>query len=472
MKIIWAKIKKALGILLDLIEKFGEITEKHKGIYLTRALLRATVLYFVFLASYSIICGELPDLDDFYENGGRMFTAFRSIFVFLIYFSLVRTFRVFDTRARRHFCAIKREDTSFSARAKDVLASPEFWIETLLFFAFTYLPIPANASLSKEIILAIFYKNPIPASSELIYVSTIYPSLYFVIGFLANFSARKYWTDNTSHVLETNDIEFNEEFIEVKSAHRLTVTGIGGSMTRERFWFERKKKRFIDRFPVFVQDYWGMLKWLVTTLVVYYLGLMIVPMMLLAVTSIIALLITKYLPQLLVVLAILLILIPSLVYSRKFRKRRKFIKALKKLCKEEKFELSPIRKSYNFKTDEGESFTVKANGKTYACKLIASKKKLSNTTFYEDGTYVTRGSVKPFFRLEVARLDTYVNYTFESEHPKVIILNPTPKRIFVSHGGVTHELDVGDSVCGYKLYTGSSFLNALERDCIERKANT
>ena len=75
-------------------------------------------------------------------------------------------------------------------------------------------------------------------------------------------------------------------------------------------------------------------------------------------------------------------------------------------------------------------------------------------------------------RLEAARIDTYINYSFESENQKVLILNPAPWRIHVYHGGVSRELDVADSVCGYKIFSGSSFLNALERDCIERKANT
>ena len=102
MKKFILETKKALAHVTRAICKFNDLTEKYWAIYIARAAIRAAVLYSVFLFSYRLVCGNIPDYDDYYMNSGRYIAGFRALFVFLIYFTVTRTFRVFDTRARRH----------------------------------------------------------------------------------------------------------------------------------------------------------------------------------------------------------------------------------------------------------------------------------------------------------------------------------------------------------------------------------
>ena len=74
----------------------------------------------------------------------------------LTYFTVSRTFRVFDTRARRHSGAKRR------------LPSIEYIIDALVFCVFTYLPIATNSLLQKEILYAIYYLAPVSEAQALV----------------------------------------------------------------------------------------------------------------------------------------------------------------------------------------------------------------------------------------------------------------------------------------------------------------
>lgn len=107
------------------------------------------------------------------------------------------------------------------------------------------------------------------------------------------------------------------------------------------------------------------------------------------------------------------------------------------------------------------------NGKRYACKLIGALKRGSPMIFFQDGTCVIstlihiRG-IRLFYRA------TQFEYGFASEDQKILIINPVPKKLYRAENGKTTELDNGDVVDGYKVYTASGFIGALERGSIDR----
>ncbi len=61
---------------------------------------------------------------------------------------------------------------------------------------------------------------------------------------------------------------------------------------------------------------------------------------------------------------------------------------------------------------------------------------------------------------------TQFSYAFEGEGKKILIISPTPYKMFVTGGGTNHALDIGDRVGEYMIYTGTSFINAIQRDSI------
>lgn len=194
---------------------------------------------------------------------------------------------------------------------------------------------------------------------------------------------------------------------------------------------------------------------------------------------------------------VLIIILPFAVRSLKaLHKRRKFLKSLEKLCKERKFRLSRIKHPYRslFSLFEGESFTVSNGKKSYACKLIAAKKR-SRPLYIMNGGKGTFLIKIRFLRMVLFSYTKSFNFGFESNHKKILIINPIPQRILFPRADFTddtdelseisvrtktrlkvsvnsnldsRELDNGDIIDGYEIYAGKAFLNALERDCIDK----
>jgi hypothetical protein len=165
-------------------------------------------------------------------------------------------------------------------------------------------------------------------------------------------------------------------------------------------------------------------------------------------------------------IAAIIILIPFVKAFNRFNQRRKFVKKLKKLCKENKFKLGRIRSPYKFISDD--SFTVTANGKTFECKTIGARKAKTPIVLDADGSLI-------FIRAFVFAGIRWWHYTeefaygFESIYKKIIIINPNAKFVYKDRDGEYAELDNGDTVGDYTVHTAGSFLNGLNRDCLDRK---
>jgi hypothetical protein len=164
------------------------------------------------------------------------------------------------------------------------------------------------------------------------------------------------------------------------------------------------------------------------------------------------------------------ILVP-LIYRpiRALLKRREFLIKLDAVCRRQGIALSDIDLPYRsiFSTTETESFTVTVGGKRYACKLIGALKRGSPMGIFQNGDGAIATHVR-FARITLFSRVTQFEFGFHSDDQKILIINPVPKKLYRTENGKTTELDNGDVVDGYKVYTASGFIGALERGSIDR----
>jgi len=196
-----------------------------------------------------------------------------------------------------------------------------------------------------------------------------------------------------------------------------------------------------------------------------------------------------------VLFIILLLLLLSKNYIRALFKRWRFVRNLKKTCREYGFELFDTKNIYRscFFESRKHSFGVIANGKTYHCRIVAGVRRATEVYLRHDGMgerhfcvrlYMPAGSaIGMHVRMSVNSYKPYIelfrhvrefDYTFETDESvhKVLILNPVPRRTYLKTGNnvsqVEREMDNGMRVGSYNCYGGTAFLNALIRDCVEK----
>ena len=175
-----------------------------------------------------------------------------------------------------------------------------------------------------------------------------------------------------------------------------------------------------------------------------------------------------FLSKLWIVVAVLLLI--KLVfylarYARAVGKRKAFVTKLAALCDSKKVILEQIGGAFpleNRRKNEAD-FSVVHRGTRYECKFVYSLRKYDTMILTNNG----EGSIIYDYRLgqvHLFRRMTFFRYDFESNSPKILIILPTSKRVIHSESG--RDLDVGDRVGEYTVYTATAFLNALERDCL------
>lgn len=169
---------------------------------------------------------------------------------------------------------------------------------------------------------------------------------------------------------------------------------------------------------------------------------------------------------------------------RAMKIRKKFIQNLRQFCKEYHFELSDIKHPYRsiFRNDRGYHFTVKAYGKTYACKMLAAISKDAKMIFLDEnmGYFKTEMKVKNS-ELTLYRKKFYYGFDAPDADHKVLIVSPAPHtmlavntKVAFASDGVTYVkestdfkyVDNATNVFGLTVFSGSAFINALERNCL------
>ncbi len=183
----------------------------------------------------------------------------------------------------------------------------------------------------------------------------------------------------------------------------------------------------------------------------------------------------------------IILLIFLIQYIRAFRIRFRFFKKLKKVCKEEGVELSRISHPYRslfIRKNRSYEFTVKANGKVYACKMIGAIFKGVPMIFCdkESGYFKFGIQVR---KNELFSFRDWFTHGFDAPEAdqKILIVNPAPhvmkaiqlytafsseKTEFVTEGKHERLLDNASAVYDATVFSGSGFLNALKRNCLDK----
>lgn len=155
-----------------------------------------------------------------------------------------------------------------------------------------------------------------------------------------------------------------------------------------------------------------------------------------------------------------------------FYHRYKFIQRLRKTCKINRYVLSKIKNPYSslISLRGEEDFYVTLNDTTYSCKLISRLKKSIPLMLHKDGNVnfvhgITFAGVNWFQSIKK------FSFEYESNYPQILIINPAMKFVYAIEDGAIKELDNGDSVGKYRVYTGNSFINAVDRNCLNEEKN-
>lgn len=165
--------------------------------------------------------------------------------------------------------------------------------------------------------------------------------------------------------------------------------------------------------------------------------------------------------------------------------RIRLIHRLKKICRKNGYTISQIRRpilSVFLQKDHEAHFTMAANGKRYACKLIAGIFRNAQMVFVDEtlGYFQSGMYFRPKFRATFygfAKIKFYHDFEAKADE-KFLIVSPGPARILASKYEIAYQtnkktvlreieqsrvLDNADKVYDATLYTDQGFLNVLAR---------
>ena len=178
----------------------------------------------------------------------------------------------------------------------------------------------------------------------------------------------------------------------------------------------------------------------------------------------------KYPSPLLLVLVIFVILFA--IFFNLFRvlcARKKCIKRIKQTSQKMGFEMSTIKHPYlsAFRVCKGESFQIDVRGKTYSCKLVGAPHRGRPLVIHPAGALHFLHAIR-LFKTTLFSHATVREFGYDSEYSKILIINPVPKELSCHFGNKIEAIDNGAIVGGYKIYTATAFVRAIETDTVER----
>ena len=390
-------------------------------------IVRYLIFYFVFIMAVKVTANPVSvDDPDFMVRCAASALAMLISFIFLD-----GVFVLYDPTARRHFCKAPPKETGPFSEWKFALCSYEFLSKMVTlailptFWSTAYFVYP----------LAMFFNRTDFSRWEIwgLYLLTVLP-IMAVIDLFMRVRTRRYWRD--LDVEEAIDKRF--DLLAMIWLCVLIVFGVG--------------------FVGFYFTAFGLL-----------IGILFMP---------------GVVPTILGVIVALFLL----KYIRAFWIRARFIKKLKKVCKEEDVELSRLSHPYRsifFKKSSAYEFTVKLNGKTYACKMISATFKSVPMIFTdkESGYFKFGIQVR---KNELFTFRSWFTHGFEAPEAdqKILIVNPAPhsmkaiqlytaysseKTEFVTEGKHERPLDNASAVYDATVFSGSGFLNAVKRNCLDKR---
>ena len=340
-----------------------------------------------------------------------------SVCILLGYFTLTRSFALYDTAYRDRFFEGERSRLTFVRKAEFIFCTPKFWIELLVTYALVAI-MPFRFGFLSMINVLSFYKT-IQYSQAKLYIALIVFPLFFLINFLAYYSAFNWWI-----------LRYRKKKSEEKSEK--------------------------GKLP----------KTILITFAAYGGGALMMPIGLSILFGFFNVLRSAAIIILFVILCISLV---AIWYVNAIMKRKKLLRELKEICNDKGYYLSKVKSGYRsiFRLPQDSSFTIDCGENTYECKLICGIRKNDPMYLFGNG----QGQVIHTFHIGKAEVFHFVSsfqYGFSSQHKKIVIINPIPKTVYRAGEGRPTEIDVGEIIGDYYVYNATGFLNALERDCLGR----
>ena len=420
--------------------------------YLTLLLFSLYIYWMPILATKDPVLG-------FTVNTGFVITG--TIIALFMFYSVQRLVTVYNNGTADLFLNGEKLPATLKEKAAHILRQKENIFELLIFvLLFILLPAKLTVPCPEWLFLkgsTLFFKKALFKLGLL--------ALLLIIYFAAYFSAMRFW--ETKEQTRRNDLKnFSEE-------------------ERKRY-AKAEKKTYTNTFRGLI--------------IGYYLGsiglMFLLPAIFIAFSPLLILLLE---PAVYIPVALLIVIPPIYRRVKAYRKRKKFFEELITLCKKKRYVISKLKNPYRsiFRLCEGETFNVRIGERKYSCKVITPLK--LNRPLYIMKNGIGGWLIQwKFISIELLSYTKTFEFGWESENKKVLIVNPVPKRVltpkgehaipeenteyYVSQrrGGLkamvlktasqeyATELDNCDIVDGYEFYTATGFLNALERDIIDK----
>lgn len=413
-------------------QRIAEIREKWEP-YRFRYLriFRTVIFYWLFMEGVSLSFVS----DEALEENPLMHGA-TALSMLIVFFLLSGVFILYDPTARRHFCKEPPKETGVFSEWIFVLRSYEFLVEAAVL---ALLPLLFGTGVYAHPLYFIFKRADFGYFQlYILYLIFILP-VFLLIEFFMRVRTRRFWRGLT--------------YDEAKDKHMDAVVLAFLSVL------------IIFGYSLIANVYISMIA--LTIGVLWRYGLWV-----------------------LLAAACLLLISLTFMYTRALRIRRRFLKRLKKLCREENITISEIKRPYRSLFTQKRSdfqFTVEMNGKTYACKMLGAMSKNMPMLFCDKETgyvkygYTFRGKESVFWR-------SWFTHGFEapSADQKILIVIPAPRRMFavhmhtlfatdnvtfISEGKGERPLDNASVLYDVTVFSGSGFINALKRDCLDKSAD-
>ena len=340
----------------------------------------------------------------------------------LIFNSFASAFSVYDRNARYEFIESEYRDIRFLRDLRQILSSKEFIAEAAV--CITLIFTVSLAGVFPEI-GGIFF--PDGSKRAGLFPALILTPICFAVLLLAKYEAMRYW-----HKLERE-----------KDIEKLDSPG-----------------RFVIRVAVIV--------------ILYPIIFPFSPLLVFMIWSLISIIVgvTNSLGVITAIAAAVAIILTVLGISllSAISKRKKFIKALKSITGERGYTLSEITHPYLcfIKSTQRCGFILETEGQKYDCIIIS--------TLHKRTPLIFKSPTDAYFRHRIGSKNHHftVNHNIEfypnGEGKQLVIVNPMPKnRVFIEDGPLETQVISGDKLWSFVLYDATSFLSAIDRDCLGRE---
>lgn len=157
-----------------------------------------------------------------------------------------------------------------------------------------------------------------------------------------------------------------------------------------------------------------------------------------------------------------MLVIPTL---KRHTKRKKFIRTANEIAAREGYTVK-WRTDSEIKEKNISKFDLTLNGKEFNCLVIGTGRKRVPLIF----TSATNAYFEHRFGTQEHHISIkrQIDFFLHGEGTKVIIVNPSPKHVYVTDGIKMKRLSSSDRIWSCTVHDDVSFLGAMERKCLDR----